>query len=285
MFSLSFFAHFFSLFSVCSLWLFEKRYFALLSIGIGVICALITNVISQSALFIIVIYFLANYLFYKKQVSHFASGVLAIIIFAIAWMLSSHLVPGFISWQIIYSEILSPDAEKFSLYLNMDKVIAGMGIMVFGFIPLRRSIQIRHMIITMLPASILCILLISITALVMKVVNFDPKFPDLWITWILISLLVHSFAEEVIFRYFLQGGIQNILITYKYSPLISILVSSTAFTFYQAPQPTNFLISVFIASLFFAYVFHKTKRVESSILLHFMVNFVHFFFFTYPSLG
>ncbi len=285
MFSLSFFAHFFSLFSVCCLWLFEKRHFALMSITIAIICGCITNVIDLIALVITAGYFLANYLFYQRQVGHIISAILAIIIFVVAWMLSSHWIGGFTSWQIIFGEVLSPDAEKFSLFLNIDKVIAGVGIMVFGFIPLKRSVQIRHMIVAMLPSSILCISLISGAAVVLKVVNFDPKFPDLWITWILISLLVHSFAEETIFRYFLQGGVQNVLSTYKYTPIISVIVSSMAFTFYHAPQPTNFLISVFIASLFFGYVFHKTKRVESSIILHFMVNFVHFFFFTYPSLG
>ncbi len=285
MFSISFFSHFFSLFSVCALWLFEKKRFALIAIIISVAIAVITHVISVRALFIVVTFFLANYLFYQRQLGHFTRAVLAIMIFSIAWLLASHWIGGFISWQITYGEVLSPDAEKFSLYLNLDKVIAGVGIMVFGFTPLRRRVQIVHMLSLMMPASILCISIIAAAGLLLKVVNFDPKLPDIWVTWMIISVLVHCFAEETIFRYFLQGGIQNILSTYKYAPLIAILVSSTAFTFYQAPQPTNFLVAVFVGSLFFSYVFYKTKRVEASIILHFMVNFIHFFFFTYPSLG
>ena len=285
MISIAFFSHFFSLFSVCSLWVFEKKRFAIMAIATSIICAVLTSVISPKALFIITIYFLANYLFFRAPVRPFSKAMLGIMIFVISWLLASHMVSGFISWQIVNEEQISDGGEKYSLYLNMDKVIAGVGIMIFALVPLRRSIHIRNMIIKMLPSTMLAISIVAFAGIVMKVVSFDPKFPDLWITWIIISLLVHCVAEEALFRLFLQGGIQNILSTYKYASVISILISSAAYTAYMFPGSTNFLAAVFVGNLFFGYVYYKTQRVEASILLHFIINLIHFFFFTYPSLS
>ena len=285
MISIAFFSHFFSLFSVCSLWVFEKKRFAIMAIATSIICAVLTSVISPKALFIITIYFAANYLFFKVQVRPFSKAMLGIMIFVISWLLASHMVSGFISWQIVNEEQISVDGEKYSLYLNIDKVIAGLGITIFALVPLRRAIHIRNMIVKMLPSTILAVSIVAFAGMVMKVVSFDPKFPDLWITWIVISLLVHCVAEEALFRLFLQGGIQNILSTYKYAPVISILISSAAYTAYMFPESTNFLAAIFVGNLFFGYVYYKTQRVEASILLHFIINLIHFFFFTYPSLS
>lgn len=285
MVSIAFFSHFFSLFSVCSLWVFEKKRFALMALVTSLICALLTEVITLKALFIVATYFLANLLFFKMKPNHLSKMVLSIMIFSFSWMLANHMISGFISWQIINSELISVDGEKYSLYLNMDKVIAGLGILIFALVPIRRSIHFRHMVLTMLPSTIWALVIIAATGMLLKVVNFDPKFPDLWVTWIIVSLLVNCVAEEAIFRLFLQGGIQNVLSTYKYAPVIAILISSTAFAAFHAPQSTNYLIAIFIASLFFGYVYHITKRVEASVLLHFITNFIHFFFFTYPLLN
>jgi membrane protease YdiL (CAAX protease family) len=40
-----------------------------------------------------------------------------------------------------------------------------------------------------------------------------------------------------------------------------------------------------VAGLFYGYAFWKTDRIQSSILVHFSVNLVHFLFFSYPALG
>ncbi len=285
MISIAFFTHFFSLFSVCSLWIFDKKKFAIFAIVTSVMCAMLTSVINLKGLFIICAYFFANFLFFRCKVNPFSKTMLGIMIFAMAWILASHMIDGFISWQIVNQEQISTNGEKYSLYLTLDKVIAGVGILVFALTPIRRVKHIKHMLIGMLPTTLLSVSIIAIAGLMLKVVSFDPKFPELWATWIVVSLLVHCVAEEAIFRLFLQGGIQNLLSSFKYAPIISILVASIGYTVYMMPQPTNFLGAIFVGNMFFGYIFYKTQRIEASILLHFLVNFIHFFFFTYPLLN
>jgi len=279
---LAFFSHFFSLFSVCSFWLFEKKRFSLIMLCVAIACAYITSVIDNLALFISCIYLLATYTFYKLNPSVISRFFLSIMIFVLAWILADNMITGFKTWEIIQNEIISSDGARYSLNLYFDKVIAGLGLLIFGITPLRRVSHIKTMLLSMMPGSIMSIITVASLGMLLGVVAIDLKFPDIWIVWIAISLLVNSVAEEVIFRFYLQGGISRFLEGNPFAGFISISVASMAFTIYHAPNSTNFLASVFLASLFFGYVYHKTKRIESAILLHFITNTIHFFVFTYP---
>ncbi|MFN5382224.1 MAG: lysostaphin resistance A-like protein [Alphaproteobacteria bacterium] len=64
---------------------------------------------------------------------------------------------------------------------------------------------------------------------------------------------------------------------------IALVASTTIFTLMHS-GPISYLIVVFIAGLFYGYAYQLTKRIEASILLHFLVNLIHFLFFTYPML-
>jgi membrane protease YdiL (CAAX protease family) len=239
----------------------------------------------SKAVFITMTFFLANFLYFRTATRPISKVALWFIIFIMAWLLASHGMHGFIKWQIINSELISADGEKYSLYMSIDKVIAGIGVLVFGIIPLQREIHIKHMLLSMLPTAVMALAIISSSAMLLGVVNFDPKLPDLWITWIIISLLVNCVAEEAIFRFFLQGKLQDLLKSYSLGVPVSIIISSAAFTYFHSPQSSGYLTSVFIASLFFGYVYRVTKRVEAAILIHYITNFIHFFFFTYPVLN
>jgi membrane protease YdiL (CAAX protease family) len=45
---------------------------------------------------------------------------------------------------------------------------------------------------------------------------------------------------------------------------------------------TIYVALSFIAGLFYGYAMMLTKRIEASIIVHFIVNLVHILMFTYP---
>lgn len=46
----------------------------------------------------------------------------------------------------------------------------------------------------------------------------------------------------------------------------------------------SYVMLATVAGVGYGFVYQKTKRIESSILVHFAVNTIHFLFFTYPAL-
>lgn len=281
----NFFAFFFLLFSICSIWLFEKKRFAAIFFVVGVIIALITSLISYQGLFIITIFCIANYIYFKKQAGPIAKTLLFLIILIMSFLLGSQMLPGFVPWQVVNAEVISKSGTPFSLSLNTDRIIAGAVIMLFGLVPIRRMLHLKQMLYTALPMSTLGVAMIASLALLLGVAQVDVKMPEIWVTWLVINLLINCVSDEVIFRFFVQGGIYRVIQSVPFSAPISILLSTALFVTFYAPGSSNFLMSVGLGSLIFGYVYHITQRVEAAILTHFAVNIVHFFFFSYPMLS
>ena len=69
------------------------------------------------------------------------------------------------------------------------------------------------------------------------------------------------------------------------SPFISIFISALLFAVTLPGHRQGgliFLAFVTLAGLFYGYVYHRTKRLEAAIFVHFLVNLTHFLFFSYP---
>ena len=121
-------------------------------------------------------------------------------------------------------------------------------------------------------------------ALTTHYVRFDPKIASGAYLWILNNLFFVTFAEEALFRGFIQGGLSKLAARSNYSRWLPLIVSSLTFglAHYQGGLPYIGLAT--IAGLFYGYTYDRTKRLEGAMLVHFGLNLVHFLFFSYPSL-
>ncbi|MGJ8730342.1 CPBP family intramembrane glutamic endopeptidase [Listeria aquatica] len=85
-------------------------------------------------------------------------------------------------------------------------------------------------------------------------------------------VILAPIAEEVVFR----GLIMKII--FRKYPKIGFLVSALLFTFAHIPTDILSFLLYFVMAVGLCLVYYKTKRIEASILLHFINNLIGYFF-------
>jgi membrane protease YdiL (CAAX protease family) len=91
-------------------------------------------------------------------------------------------------------------------------------------------------------------------------------------------------SEEAFFRAFLQRQLTNALSRLKFGAIIGIGVSAALFGLAHFAGGWRYVGLATVAGVGYGYVFHRTQRVEMSMLGHFSVNACQFLFFSYPYL-
>lgn len=85
-------------------------------------------------------------------------------------------------------------------------------------------------------------------------------------------VILAPIAEEVVFR----GLIMKII--FRKYPKIGFLVSALLFTFAHIPTDILSFLLYFVMAVGLCLVYYRTKRIEASILLHFINNLIGYFF-------
>lgn len=278
-----FFAYFFILFSICSIWLFEKKRFALSFAILGLIIGFIVDLINAYGTLVIIVFGFSSWLYYRKGSHKFMRFTAFLSMAIIGFLLIASYIPGIENWRIIDAELIGESTVHYSLLLYVDKAFVAICLGVFGFIPLRRKLHLKYVMLRMLPVSIITLLLLSSLGLLLGVVNIDIKLPDLWLIWAITNLLTMCVSDELYHRFFLLAGIARFLGNGIPGKIIALIVSASMCTLTH-PGPVNYMFMVFLAGIMFGVVFLQTRRVEATIILHFTVNVIHFLLFSYPML-
>ncbi|MCC8416011.1 MAG: CPBP family intramembrane metalloprotease [Rickettsia endosymbiont of Gnoriste bilineata] len=131
-----------------------------------------------------------------------------------------------------------------------------------------------------LPIILLVIIVLSIA---FEYIKFAPKIPqNLWI-WVINNLFFTCVAEEGLFRGFFQESLSQL--KYKYSKDIAILIPALFFGVMHYPGGLKYVILATVAGALYGWIYKVTKRIEASILVHFMLNLTHILLFTYPAIN
>jgi uncharacterized protein len=219
---------------------------------------------------------------FNRAKNNIAKFSIASLVFVIAVLLILHLLPGFNNPKVIDAMIVSQNAVPFSKYLNFDKLVLAVVLLLF-VVPKSHHINIRTLfsiVSVFLLVSMACFTLAVMT----NVVAFEAKLPAITGGWLLTNLFLTCFAEETFFRGFIQVQLQKI------SPHIywrTSVVALSGLIFGLAHLPAG-LIYALIATLMgccYAYAYHRSKNILIPITLHFSFNCLHFFLFTYPYLS
>lgn len=221
--------------------------------------------------------------FKKKNLTPLARLIIGTLLFSILIGLVQHLLPGFSHTLVLDKVSVSPLSRPYSMYLNFDKVMAGLILYVTSdSIVSERSIDktsIKQTLIVLLS----CVTFILIPSFLSGHVRFDFKIPGILGIWVLHNVLFVCMAEEVIFRGFLQKLLLSFLKNVPGMNYGSLLISSLFFGLHHFKGGMIYVLLASICSLFYGYVYEKTKNIKCSMLVHFGLNLVHFIFFTYPS--
>lgn len=221
--------------------------------------------------------------------AHFDMGVLLkaavnLTIFVIGIDMFYHIMPGFHNWKILSQYTVSTEGAPFNLYLNVDKITVGL-FLASGLLPLCQvkeewTLAVKKAL-WILPLAALSLMGIT---LLLGYVSWDPKLPAITPLWLLTNLFFVSFTEEVFYRGFIQNQIFSIVGDRSNGKWLAISASAVLFGINHFPGGITYIFLSAFAGLFYGYGYDATKRIETSILIHFGVNTLHFFFFTYPSI-
>jgi len=255
------------------------KYIPLILISTSITSSFFGSIVDLLSAFILIGYGLVCYLYATTQNKRFQT-VSSLIILSLTIVLMSHMLTGIINPKIIDDYYFSKDAVSFSKYLNIDKVIAGVFLLLY-VVPKPKKVSYENNIIAVLITT----LFISITlifATYLGKINIDPKVSELIIPWALTNLFFTCYVEEAFFRGFIQENITSIFNKYKYSFLIAIFISGIAFGLIHLPAGLIYTCIATIIGCSLAYIYYKTKNIHWPIFAHFGFNLTHFVFFTYP---
>ena len=255
------------------------KYIPLILISTSITSSFFGSIVDLLSAFILIGYGLVCYLYATTQNKRFQT-VSSLIILSLTIVLMSHMLTGIINPKIIDDYYFSKDAVSFSKYLNIDKVIAGVFLLLY-VVPKPKKVSYENNIIAVLITT----LFISITlifATYLGKINIDPKVSELIIPWALTNLFFTGYVEEAFFRGFIQENITSIFNKYKYSFLIAIFISGIAFGLIHLPAGLIYTCIATIIGCSLAYIYYKTKNIHWPIFAHFGFNLTHFVFFTYP---
>ncbi|AGA85912.1 CPBP family intramembrane glutamic endopeptidase [Stutzerimonas stutzeri] len=189
-------------------------------------------------------------------------------------LLAAHLLPGFTPLPIGPPQDLG-GAAPWQLRISPDKAMVAALLLAWWLGQPRtawRSIRLT------LLASGACLILIPLLALVSGVLGWQPKWPALFLPWLLINLGITCLAEELIFRGLLQRELVR-----RFGAAIGIGLASVLFGAAHLPAGAGFAGLATLAGLGYGLAFHYAgDRLWVAVLLHGAVNSLHILLLTYP---
>jgi membrane protease YdiL (CAAX protease family) len=122
-----------------------------------------------------------------------------------------------------------------------------------------------------------------VPAFALGYITYDPKFPDVLLLWAVNNFFFVCFAEEVIFRGFLQNTLKKVLQPITQNVYLPIGITSVIFGLAHFQGGVSLMVLATIAGFFYGYAYHKTGRILCAMLVHFGLNLFHLLVFAYPA--
>lgn len=202
-------------------------------------------------------------------------GYSLVIIWALA--LSLHLIPGFSNLLVLDKVISGPESAAFTMYLNLDKPMVFFALLLAypALLGKAKTLNIKSIAIT----SVALFTLLPIAA---ATGALKPEFslPNWWWLFALNNLLLTCVVEEAFFRGFIQQTLSK-----RFGWIACLIVASVLFGLAHFAGGLLLVFFATLAGLGYGLIFHFTGRLWASVLAHFLFNFAHLVFFTYPILA
>jgi membrane protease YdiL (CAAX protease family) len=207
-------------------------------------------------------------------------GNVVFVVLAIG--LGFHLLPGFHNPQVLGPVRLTPNAVPFTMYLNLDKPLAGFWLLLAW--PALRLHRGRWGWLWGLLIALVTVAAALGLTLAMGMVAFAPKWPDLGWLWAVNNLLLVCLTEEALFRGYLQEGLSRWLAGGRYSEAFAIGVAGILFGLAHFAGGWGYVLVASLAGVGYGLAY-RVGGLQASVVAHFSLNLIHFTLFTYTMLA
>lgn len=274
----------FLLLSVLMCWLPHRIPFWMFMLMSAVIFGLSSGVLTMLSLPFIISMGIAAYYVQQSSSGKLIHLIAGISLFILGITASMHVIVGFHNFKILNNVYFSTDAIPYNLYLNFDEVVVGIFIIGFSRNLINQFKDLLCVIRQSLPITLAIIIILMLPGLALNFVHFDPKFSSYFWVWAPVNLLFTCVAEEAFYRGFIQHSLSQLLSKIPFGHAVAILLTSIIFGFRHTGKFDAMMLLATIAGIAYGYAYAKSKRIESSIFVHFSFNLTHFLLFTYPAL-
>ncbi|EHU6503867.1 CPBP family intramembrane metalloprotease [Vibrio cholerae] len=199
----------------------------------------------------------------------------ALLLWCLALFL--HWLPGFSNLKVLDKVIAGPHSTPFSLYLNLDKPLVFFALLL-AFPRLLGKTQTAKWGATL--ATLLPLFALLPVAVWLGALAYEWSLPEWWWIFAINNLLFTCVAEEALFRGLIQQKAQQ-----QFGTIAGLLIASALFGMAHFVGGPLLMIFAALAGLGYGLVFHFTGRLWASVGVHFLFNFAHLLFFTYPMLA
>lgn len=254
----------------------SPHWIALLLLALGYLFALIFGSLTLSTLPSFLALLAAGWLVRRASFWQQAGGHVLFIAVAIA--LALHWLPGFLGAKVIDKTVFSEGAVPFSMYLNLDKPLIGFWVLLAcpWLVVLYRRGALAGLALTLPLALVACLG----GAWALGMVTWAPKWPNQAWVWLLNNLLLVSLTEELLFRGYLQGGLQRLLRNQN----LALLAAALLFGLAHLGSGWQWFYLASLAGIGYGLAY-RHGGLLAAVLCHFLFNLVHFTLFTYPMLA
>jgi len=211
--------------------------------------------------------------------------LLVVVIGCIA--LAAHLLPGFNNLHVLSNVEKSLNSMPFSLFLNFDKpmILFVLLILYPSILMKNKSVSIKLLgkdstnKLRLSLVVFVSFILIFTLALSLSLISFEPQLPSWWWLFALNNLLLTCVMEEVFFRGFIQTKL-----TKAFNPIVGLVIASLLFGIAHFAGGLSYVLVATLAGFLYGFVYLNTGRLWLAIVIHFVLNMVHVYLFTYPLL-
>jgi uncharacterized protein len=199
--------------------------------------------------------------------------------------LMTHWMPGFANPRVIDAVRFTPEAVPFSLYVNFDKTLIALALLGLAHARVRATREWRGVLVAVAKWAPLTIAVVLAGSFALGYVRWAPKLPAEAPLWLAVNLLFTCTAEEALFRGFVQGGLRRAWANVRGGNWLALAVAAVLFGGAHAAGGWRYVALATVAGAGYGWVYERTQRVEASVVVHWTLNTIHFFLFTYPALA
>ena len=189
-----------------------------------------------------------------------------------------HIIPGFKNPIWIQDIEISTLSRKFSLYIQFDKIIAGIIVLMNCQYIIDNACKLNLRV--SLVALTLCSSLLMALGIITNFIKVDINIPSILLEWVISNLFFVSLIEEVICRGIIQDKIKSVIPNHA---SLSIIFASVIFGCAHYRGGAVYVALSTVAGLFYGYTYDRTRSIINPVIVHFGLNLIHLLFFTYPS--
>jgi membrane protease YdiL (CAAX protease family) len=248
------------------------------------ICALVAGVIRPPALIGLGAFVCFAWLGARDKASQWQRSVFGLLTIASALALAMHRLPGFNNPVLLAGVKFATDSAPFTLYANFDKGLVGL-VLLAWFCPRSASLpEFGGVLRRSAPVILATLAAVFVLALTIHFVRIDFKFPEQTAMFLAVNLFFAVVAEEAFFRGLIQERLSRAVGSARWKDIATVIVSALLFGLVHLAGGTKYAVFAFLAGVGYATTYQMTRRIEGTILAHFVLNAAQFCLLSYPYL-